>query len=160
MYGDAVYWFCGCSFFCLIDVSAWLFGHLLFLSVLYASVFYFCICTCSEQLNMFHMEKHSRNTIIIIIIIIIRVGQSVVWSLWFRVGQSCWMSLFELVSLAGCPYFARRVKGRDNHCEEQGSGLTDNHCENRAVVWLITIVRNRAVVWLITIVRTGQWSDW
>ena len=48
-----------------------LFGHLLFLSVLYACVFYFCICTCSAQLSMFHMEKRSRHTLIIIIIIII-----------------------------------------------------------------------------------------
>ena len=45
------------------------FGHLLFLRVLYACLFYFCICTCSAQLSMFHMEKRSRNTLIIIIII-------------------------------------------------------------------------------------------
>ena len=43
-------------------------GAILFLSVLYACVFYFCICTCSAQLSMFHMEKRSRNTLIIIII--------------------------------------------------------------------------------------------
>ena len=41
------------------------------LSVLYACVLYFCICTCSAQLSMFHMERCSRNTLIIIIIIII-----------------------------------------------------------------------------------------
>ena len=41
------------------------------LSVLYACVLYFCICTCSVQLSMFHMERRSRNTLIIIIIIII-----------------------------------------------------------------------------------------
>ena len=29
----------------------------------------FSICTCSAQLSMFHMEKHSRNTLIITIII-------------------------------------------------------------------------------------------
>ena len=40
------------------------------LSVLYACVLYFCICTCSAQLSMFHMERHSRNTLIIIIIVI------------------------------------------------------------------------------------------
>ena len=33
----------------------------------YACVLYFCICTCSVQLSMFHMERGSRNTIIIII---------------------------------------------------------------------------------------------
>ena len=32
---------------------------------------YFCICTCSAQLSMFHMERRSRNMLIIIIIIII-----------------------------------------------------------------------------------------
>ena len=40
------------------------------LSVLYACVLYFCICTCSAQLSMFHMERRSRNTLIIIIITI------------------------------------------------------------------------------------------
>ena len=40
------------------------------LGVLYACVLYFCICTCSVQLSMFHMERCSRNTLIIIIIII------------------------------------------------------------------------------------------
>ena len=32
---------------------------------------YFCICTCSPQLSMFHMERRSRNMLIIIIIIIL-----------------------------------------------------------------------------------------
>ena len=41
------------------------------LSVLYACVLYFCICTYSAQLSMFHMERCCRNTLIIIIIIII-----------------------------------------------------------------------------------------
>ena len=39
------------------------------LSVLYACVLYFCLC--SAQLSIFHMERRSRNTLIIIIIIII-----------------------------------------------------------------------------------------
>ena len=39
------------------------------LGVLYACVLYFCICTCSAQLSMFHMERCPRNTLIIIIII-------------------------------------------------------------------------------------------
>ena len=30
--------------------------------------FHFCIFTCSAELSMFHMEKRSRNTLIIIII--------------------------------------------------------------------------------------------
>ena len=40
------------------------------LSVLFACVLFLCICTCSAQLNMFHMERRSRNTLIIIIIIL------------------------------------------------------------------------------------------
>ena len=40
------------------------------LNVLYVCVLYFCICTCSAQLSMFHMERRSRNTLIIIISII------------------------------------------------------------------------------------------
>ena len=38
------------------------------LSVLYACVLHICICICSAQLSMFHMERRSRNTLIIIII--------------------------------------------------------------------------------------------
>ena len=41
------------------------------LSVSYVCVLYVCICTCSAQLSIFHMERRSRNTLIIIIIIII-----------------------------------------------------------------------------------------
>ena len=41
-------------------------------SVLYACVLYFCICTCTAQLSMFHMERRSRNTLIIVNIIIAR----------------------------------------------------------------------------------------
>ena len=44
------------------------------LSVLYACVLYFCICTCSAQLSMFHMERRSRNTLIIIIICFLLPG--------------------------------------------------------------------------------------
>ena len=41
------------------------------LSVLYACVLYFRICTCSTQLSMFHMERRCSSMLIIIIIIII-----------------------------------------------------------------------------------------
>ena len=40
------------------------------LSVLYTCVLYFCICTCSAQLSMCHMERRSRNMLIIVVIII------------------------------------------------------------------------------------------
>ena len=43
------------------------------LNVLYEYVSYFCICPCSAQLSMFHMERYSRNTLIIIIIIMVVV---------------------------------------------------------------------------------------
>ena len=36
--------------------------------VLYACVLYFCICTCSAQLSMFHMGRRPTNTLIVIII--------------------------------------------------------------------------------------------
>ena len=56
----------------------------------YACVSYFCICPCSAQLSMFHMEKSSRNTriIIIIIIIIIKLSYSVVLVTVWRVIYS------------------------------------------------------------------------
>ena len=38
------------------------------LSVLYAYVLYFCICPCSAQFSMFHLERRSRNMLIIIIL--------------------------------------------------------------------------------------------
>ena len=43
------------------------------LGVLYAGVLYFCICTFSALLNMFHMERRSRNTLIIIIVVCIYI---------------------------------------------------------------------------------------
>ena len=46
------------------------------LGVLYARVLYFCICTCSTQLSMFHMERRSRNTTIIIIIMLLSSSSS------------------------------------------------------------------------------------
>ena len=38
------------------------------LSVLYACALYVCICPCSAQLSMLHVERRSRNTLIIIIL--------------------------------------------------------------------------------------------
>ena len=45
------------------------------LGVLYACVLYFCICTCSVQLNMSHMERRSGITIIIIIVVVVVLVQ-------------------------------------------------------------------------------------
>ena len=69
VYVDTVYWFYGYSFLCLIGCFSMIIWTPTVLSVLYACVLYFCICTCSAQLSMFHMERRSRNTLIIIIII-------------------------------------------------------------------------------------------
>ena len=64
------------------------------LSVLYACVLYFCICTCSAQLSMFHMERRSRNTLIItttiiIIIIIIIIITIIILLLFQKTINSC-----------------------------------------------------------------------
>ena len=56
-------------FNCLVGCLSTIVWTPAILGVLYACVLYFCICTCSAQLSMLHMEKHSRNTLIIIIII-------------------------------------------------------------------------------------------
>ena len=65
---DTVYGFYGYSFLCLVGCFSMIIWTHTVLSVLYACVLYFCICTCSTQLSMFHMERRSRNTLIIIII--------------------------------------------------------------------------------------------
>ena len=43
------------------------------LGVLYACVIHFCFCTCSVLLSMFHVERCSRNTIIIIFIVAVGI---------------------------------------------------------------------------------------
>ena len=57
------------------------------LGVLHACVLYFCICTFSAQLSMFHMERRSRNTLIVIIIIIIATCLGEIASLICNVCQ-------------------------------------------------------------------------
>ena len=53
-------------FLCLVGCFSMITWTPTVLSVLYACVSYFCICICSAQLSMFHMERRSRNTLIII----------------------------------------------------------------------------------------------
>ena len=65
--------FMGILFLCLVGCFSMITWTPTVLSVLYACVSYFCICTCSAQLSMFHMERHSRNTLIVIIIILLCV---------------------------------------------------------------------------------------
>ena len=68
-YGISLYGFYGYSFLCLVGCFSMIIWTPTVLSVLYARVVYFCICTCSAQLSMFHVERRSRNTLSIIIII-------------------------------------------------------------------------------------------
>ena len=67
---DTVYSCYGYSFLCLTGCFSMTIWTPTALSALYACVLYFCICTCSAQLSMFHMERRSRNTLIIITIIL------------------------------------------------------------------------------------------
>ena len=70
VYVDMVFGFMGNSFFnCLVGCLTMIVWTPAVLDVLYACILYFCICTCSGQLSMFQMERHSGNTLIIIIII-------------------------------------------------------------------------------------------
>ena len=72
--------FYGYSFLCLVGCFSMTIWTPTVLSVLYACVLYnFCICTRSAQLSMFHMERLSRNTLIIIITIIIIIMHMIVW---------------------------------------------------------------------------------
>ena len=65
---DTVHRFYGYCFLCLVGCFSMIIWAPTVLSVLYACVLYFCIWTCSAQLSMFHIERCSRNTLIIIII--------------------------------------------------------------------------------------------
>ena len=57
-------------FFCYL--LSWMFPHdcldTCCVECLICMCFVFCICTCSAQLSMVHMERRSRNTLIIIIV--------------------------------------------------------------------------------------------
>ena len=55
--------------FAVVQVSVSFCMYSAVLSVLHACVLYFCICHCSAQLSMFHMERRLRNTLIIIILL-------------------------------------------------------------------------------------------
>ena len=66
VYVDTVYGFLWVYFLCLVGCFSMIIWTPAVLSVLYACVLYFCICTCSAQLSKFHMERHSRNMLIII----------------------------------------------------------------------------------------------
>ena len=76
---DSVFGCFACLFDSFFNCFSWMFQHACLdtccfeclIIKLYACVLYFCICPCSAQLTMFHMERRSRNTLITVIIIII-----------------------------------------------------------------------------------------
>ena len=70
LYVDTVFGFYGYFFNCFVGCLSMIVWTPAVLSVFYARVLYFCICLSSAQLSIFHMERRSRNTLIIIIFII------------------------------------------------------------------------------------------
>ena len=56
VYVDTVYRFYGYSFLCLVGCFSMIIWIPAVLSVSYACVLYYCICTCSAQLSMFHIK--------------------------------------------------------------------------------------------------------
>ena len=68
--------FMGVFFFCLIGRFSMIVWTPTVFECLICMRFLFSYCTCSAQLSMFHMDKRSRNTLIIIIIIIINLFAS------------------------------------------------------------------------------------
>ena len=73
MYVDTVFGFYGYFYFFngLVGCLSMIVWAPAILGVLYACVLHFCMCTCSVQLSMFHIERHSRNRLIITNIIIL-----------------------------------------------------------------------------------------
>ena len=55
-------------FYCLVGWLSMIVWTPAVLGVLHTCVLYFCIGTQLVQLSMFHMERHSRNTLIIVIV--------------------------------------------------------------------------------------------
>ena len=61
--------FMGVLFLSLIECFSMIIWTPTVLSVLYACILYFCICTCSAQLSMFHMERRSRNMLLLLLLL-------------------------------------------------------------------------------------------
>ena len=62
VYADTVFGIYGYSFLCLVGCFLMIISTPAVLSVLY-----YCICSCSAQLSIFHMETRSRNRLVFII---------------------------------------------------------------------------------------------
>ena len=82
-YVDTVFGFYGHSFFIYLLCLAGCFSMIIWtpavFSVLCACVLHFCI-TCSVQLSMCHMERRSRNTLVIISSITIAISSMTYYS--------------------------------------------------------------------------------
>ena len=69
--------FCFFLFFFKPIFTAWMFEHDCLDTCCFGChicmCFRFCSCTCSVQLSMFHMERHSRNSVIVFTIVINRL---------------------------------------------------------------------------------------
>ena len=126
VYVDMVFGFYGFfSFNCLDRCSSMIVSTPAVLSVLYACVLCFYICTCSAQLSMFHMERRSRNTLIIIIVIVIFMCSS---SPHFQVG----------VHIADVSHFIRPNTAIDREAANRGTTvyLTDQVSSTITTVWI------------------------
>ena len=64
VYINTIYTFYGYILFFLYPslLLRWMFEHDCLHTCLQACILYFCICTCSAQLSIFHKERCSRNT--------------------------------------------------------------------------------------------------
>ena len=74
--------FYGYSFLCLVGCFSMIIWTPTVLSVLYACVLHFCICTCSAQLSMFHMERSSRNMLILLLLLLLIIIIIIMCNTW------------------------------------------------------------------------------
>ena len=99
VYVDTVFGFYGYSLLLLVGCFSMTIWTPAVLSILYACALYFCICTCSAQLSMFHLEKRSKNmliTIIIIIIAVIIIIIIIMHSQLYLLGLAFWVRFLHM----------------------------------------------------------------
>ena len=102
------------------SLLSWMFGHGCLDSCCFGCVICLCfiVCTCSAQLNMFHVERHTRNTVIIFIIIIIMTLLVNSPTLrFYTLGQKPLYSVKQVVEVC----FADTHKARGFRCRPMSS---------------------------------------
>ena len=72
VYPATVFGFYGYSLLCLVGCFSMIIWTPAVLSVLYACVLHFCICTCSAQLSMFHMERRSKICSLLLLLLLLQ----------------------------------------------------------------------------------------